>query len=282
MERNLLTAESYTVYTLEMSQARDRTPIILSGDYICILGTNWAGTATIRFNRQDADEIDLRWNTEIYGRFDRIYVTNVSTPGAWVRLFVASGRRRLHRPGIATLYSSNGNEIYSTSPPISAGTTPGSSLGTLAYQYVANHESQQWESEPSNHVRVFVSADPAAGAEIPHTVPANRRWEIQSIFFSLLTSAAAANRVVQLSIDDGANELYRVAPDATIQTANLSCFYNAGPGLSKAGGSANTVTIPLPTPCVLEAGWRIRTITANFQAGDDFSVARIVVREQVV
>lgn len=119
------------------------------------------------------------------------------------------------------------------------------------------------------------SAAPAAGADITVTVPSGQTWTLQSFDASLTTSAAVANRVVAVVIDDGTNVLYRWVAGLN-QTASQTLEYAGAVGGVDVGGTArnNVVTFPL-AGITLPAGYRIRTITTAIQAGDQWTAARL-------
>lgn len=127
------------------------------------------------------------------------------------------------------------------------------------------------------------SADPAAGAEISHTVPAGKHWKLLSVAVPLVTSAVAGNRRVSLVFDDGTNVFWRgISPND--QAASLTHDYSWGlkAGIST-GGTADTVKSSSLPELVLKPGYRIRTITAALDptggTGDNFGVARLYVVE---
>ncbi len=119
-----------------------------------------------------------------------------------------------------------------------------------------------------------VSADPAAGAEISLTCPTNLRMRLMGMVFTLVTSAAVANRVVSVVIDDATNILLQV-PSPSDQAASLTYTYSLGVGLPFQAVRNNIVTMPLSEDAWLKGTYRVRTLTGGLQAGDDFSAARI-------
>lgn len=117
-------------------------------------------------------------------------------------------------------------------------------------------------------------ADPAAGAEISQTVTAGQRWRLQAFTFTLVTDATVANRNVSIVLDDGADVFYRAGSNFN-QVASTTVVYTAS-GHGQLGSTLNNVVlIPLPQPCMLFQGWRIRTITGAIAAGDNFGAPEI-------
>lgn len=130
-------------------------------------------------------------------------------------------------------------------------------------------------------VRLILGADPAAGAESVETVPAGAHWELWTWRASLVTNATVAARRVHLVLDDGANIILDLAAD-TDQTASLTRNYNMARWGFAPTGTGTELYIPAPFSIHLEAGYRIRTLTTNLQAGDNWSAPRYQVLEQLV
>lgn len=124
---------------------------------------------------------------------------------------------------------------------------------------------------------VQAPANPAAGADITYTVPAGVTQQLQTVEFTLTTSATVANRQIILIIDDGTHELWRIIVPVT-QAASLTYVYAFGGTTNDAAvrtvGANNEVLSELPA-ITLAAGYRIRTSTVNLQAGDQFSAIAI-------
>src|SRR5262245_49862512 len=58
-------------------------------------------------------------------------------------------------------------------------------------------------------LRSITGTQPAAGAEVSETVPTGARWELLAFTVQLVTSAAAANRLPMLTLDDGTTVYFR-------------------------------------------------------------------------
>jgi hypothetical protein len=129
--------------------------------------------------------------------------------------------------------------------------------------------------------RTVQQANPGAGADWTLTVPASVRWQLQTVFALLTTSAAAANRLPRLIIDDGVNIIWQ-SPAQVNETASLAWGNNWGAGAgSFAAADPNNVQQALPNDLFLLAGWRVRVLTANIQAGDQWSAISIAVRSWI-
>lgn len=123
---------------------------------------------------------------------------------------------------------------------------------------------------------VTATADPAAGAEISYTVAAGSKIALFSAAVSLVASADVANRRARITIDDGATVLY-AGIAGTDQTAGQTVRYvfgSAGSGLIV--GSAIAQVPWGSAPILLLPGWRIKTVTTNIQAADDWGVMSLV------
>lgn len=127
--------------------------------------------------------------------------------------------------------------------------------------------------------RTVIGTDPAAGSEISETVPAGARWKFRSMDVALVTGATVANRDVQVTLDDGTTEFYRGA-SANNQPASNTFRYCFGMyGDHIAGGGVNVPQICTPMDLALLAGYRIRTVTFNFDAGDNWGAPGYCVEE---
>lgn len=118
------------------------------------------------------------------------------------------------------------------------------------------------------------NAAPAAGADWTYTVPAGQSLVVETLQFSLVTGVTVANRTVQVIIDDGANELWRwVSP--TVQAASTTVEYVGAQSSVEYGAVRNGVeAFELPN-LILGPGYRVRTVTVNIQATDQYSAQRL-------
>jgi hypothetical protein len=136
-------------------------------------------------------------------------------------------------------------------------------------------------TEGAGALRSITGATPAAGAEISETVPTGARWELLTFQATLVTSAAVANRVPQLVLDDGASTLFRVGAalnQAASLTQRRSWFQgSAAPYLD----NASNVPSPLPGNIRLPSGARIKTITLAIDAADQYNAIQYLVREWI-
>jgi hypothetical protein len=156
---------------------------------------------------------------------------------------------------------------------------------TLAQGYVTVNSPAWGPGGPSlgsldgqGAIRSVAGTTPAAGAELSDTVPTGARWELIAIVATLTTSAVVANRTPVLLLDDGANVVWRVG-SAQTQAASTTESYSFGQGTARSGTNPSAVVDILPNRGALLAGWRIRTLTAGIDVGDQYSAIRYWVRE---
>ena len=115
-------------------------------------------------------------------------------------------------------------------------------------------------------------ANPAAGAEVLITVPANELWRIRSVRFTLVAAAAAASRIVHLIFTNNTGVLAECI-SATAQIISETKTYTAFP--TNAGGSVsddNDLIIPIPSDIWLSPGGTITTLTTALNGSDDYGV----------
>lgn len=128
--------------------------------------------------------------------------------------------------------------------------------------------------------RSIAGTNPAAGVEISETVPAGVRWRISAVRFTLLTDSTAANRTLFLVFDDGADPSFITMMTQAAQPASTSRVYHFFLDMPAAevvaGGNAY---LPLPDELWLPAGFRMRTLTTSFQAGDDYTAPEFLIEE---
>lgn len=129
-------------------------------------------------------------------------------------------------------------------------------------------------------IRSVTGTNPAAGAEISETVPTNALWRLYSVRAALVTNATVAARRVSLVIDDGTTILIDVENPNT-QAAGLTVPYLA----ARFGYDLTTTTVAeqfaLPDLPPLREGFRVRTVTSNLQAGDNWGAPQLLLEEWI-
>lgn len=159
-----------------------------------------------------------------------------------------------------------GRILYSM--PISGGVGPSSAVTANISTSGAGAISAVGPSLDVNN------AAPAAGADWTYTVPVGQSLSVETLQFSFTTGVTVANRTTQIIIDDGANELWRwVSP--TVQAASTTVEYVGAQSSVEYGAIRNNVqAFELPN-LVLLAGYRVRSVTLNIQATDQYTAQRL-------
>jgi len=158
-------------------------------------------------------------------------------------------------------------------------------LGTLAAGYVTAVQPLAFPGsgvksslKRPGALRAITGTDPAAGVEISETVPTGARWRPLAIRFALVTDATVANRESLLTFDDGAT-VFATSPPQGAQTASTTFTHNwldtTTPRIALLSLVLNT---PLPRLDLLAAA-RVRTVTTNLQAGDNYGAPQLLVEE---
>lgn len=118
--------------------------------------------------------------------------------------------------------------------------------------------------------RQVVVTVPAAGADWTQSVPTNAHWRLYTVRAALTTSADAANRGVNVQIDDGAGVITWDAATSTVQTASQVTVYQysvGGPSGTFTRAALTTIyqlfNLPGGLAVDMPEGFRIRSITTN-------------------
>lgn len=131
------------------------------------------------------------------------------------------------------------------------------------------------------------TANPAAGVEINHTVPAGKWWQLLSCRATLGSSSAAGNRSPTLVITDAAdNILVQIVPHL-FQAASQSVTYNfvAGYGYASTQTFSSLAMVALPDQLIIPPGYKIATFVVSALAGgrmdtaDNWGAAKLLVVE---
>jgi len=157
----------------------------------------------------------------------------------------------------------------------------------LAQDYVTVASALAWPggrisspTEGPGAIRSITGTDPAAGQEISETVPTNTRWRFVSILALLTTDATVASRVAYWAVDDGSTLLFTGNAGLT-QGVSSTEAYSLIPSYSQRGDIGGNRVLAVPSPLILQAGWRIRSSTTNLQAGDNWGAPRFSVEEWI-
>lgn len=125
--------------------------------------------------------------------------------------------------------------------------------------------------------KTITVANPAAGAEWSITVTATKIWEVLSISCQLITDATVATRRIVISFNDGTNEIFKVGSQGT-QTASLTNFHSFAENINSSATHGAAVSTTMPK-IVLPAGYKIETKSLSLQAGDQYALITLYVKE---
>lgn len=166
-----------------------------------------------------------------------------------------------------------------------ASTSPAAPGAVLISDYLGGRSGASW---PAGRIfkggdgqgaltRVFPTA-PGAGADWSTSPGPQELWEVVSVTATLTTSATVANRNVQLIIDSGSpTPLFISTANAAIPASTTATF-NASQINQTSTLITTTVFAALPPRNLLNNLDRIRTLTQNLQAGDQWSSIFLMVR----
>jgi hypothetical protein len=156
--------------------------------------------------------------------------------------------------------------------------TGGINLQTLISDYVDAYAGPTWPgstiqhsiSEPGLMLTAAAAANPV-GQPFVLTVPTFARILLRSLFASYVTSAAVANRTVQLYLTDGSGNLVYADTAEATQAASLTDNYSWGlkSGFAQSALTSNYMNRSLPEVYLLP-GATVNLTAINIQAGDQF------------
>jgi hypothetical protein len=157
----------------------------------------------------------------------------------------------------------------------------------LFADYVTNNAIIGWPFgryispvEGSGRLRSFQVSNPAAGVDWIATVPTFVRWRVQSFTAQLVTAVAAANRNVEIIVDDSASVVWRVSAPASIVASTTQTISGCGVN-APTGVITTTSAIVIPPGLIMPAAWRLRTATTNIQAADQWGSIFLNVEEWI-
>ncbi len=146
---------------------------------------------------------------------------------------------------------------------------------------------QQRTNEGPGRNHIALPTNPAAGAELLITVPANALWRLKLLRLKLVTSATVATRIPFLVYKDpNTNQIWfsdlGIASQLASQTTEVSFSENIRSAVyALPGGITNEIGSPLPLDVRLPPLSTIGTTTAALQAGDQYSILGIQAEEWI-
>jgi len=133
-------------------------------------------------------------------------------------------------------------------------------------------------SEGPGWLHSILVANPAAGVDWTFTVPGSARLRLQSLRAVLTTSAAVANRNVQIQITDGVNTVWIASAPASVVAGTAQQLVATGTN-SPTGVVTTIFSVVVPPALLLPGFWTIGTSTQNIQAADQWSAIALAVEE---
>ena len=119
-------------------------------------------------------------------------------------------------------------------------------------------------------------ANPSAGNDFLSLLPNNKRYQISSLKFEIVTDANVANRYAFLQIMSGATVKAVIAPtvaQAASTTFTYQYFIDAHSELVK---PANNQLMLLPASFYIPGNWNIQSNVLNLQAGDQIQNIELI------
>lgn len=157
----------------------------------------------------------------------------------------------------------------------------------LCAGYVTDAGSPNWpngkiesSTEGPGLIRSITGTNPAAGVEISETVPPGAVWKPISLIATFVTSADVANRLPSIVLDDGTN-IYFTQEVTGLQTASSTVLHEIAVGLERLAVVSTNKQLGIPIGTKMAAGNRIRTLTANIVAADNWGVPQLLVEEWI-
>lgn len=124
---------------------------------------------------------------------------------------------------------------------------------------------------PVSYYKVVPVAQPAVGTEFTLTAPGGEYWRVVSLRFTLVTSAAVANRTPRLRVSDG-TDVYASHGPVAVQAAGVTLAYSAHEGSAVRAAIGGEAGLSWPTRGhLLQPGHRIVSSTDLIDVGDQYS-----------
>lgn len=113
------------------------------------------------------------------------------------------------------------------------------------------------------------------------TVPTGRKWKILSIWIEFVTTGTVGNRYLTIQLRDTADDvIYEVQSAAIAESGSEMLILLPGLYQADLSGATNRDILPLPNPCILEAGFDIHIYdNAAVDATADDMIIQMLVQE---
>lgn len=134
-------------------------------------------------------------------------------------------------------------------------------------------------TEGPGNLRTVSVTNPAAGADWTTFVPSGARWRVQSWNAQLVIANAGVARIIRSIVQDTVpNIVWQGSPSQT-GAINTTVQVSASSGNFTAAGDPGTITLALPSPCMVPSAGAVRVSTSNINAADQWSLIRMQVEE---
>lgn len=158
-------------------------------------------------------------------------------------------------------------------------------LSTLISGYLSGTRQLSWpfpwlqdSTDGQGQLKTIQLGNPAAGAEFLYTVAPIIRERLIGICFTLTTAVAVATRGVRIVVDDGTNKIFQAPANGT-QAASLVQIYNGGAFPTNPAAIGGEFFVPFPPDLRILGGGRVRSLTNNIQAADQYSLINLYVED---
>lgn len=254
---------------------------VTADQFLRVLGITFAALASItvryRLLRSDDGQVVLMENTftlpgDGFGHFLDIQLPEGFLLSVWCTL---SGTTAVRGNSYMTVQLWRGKTSTPTFLQTLVADSP-NTAGSLGWP----GGSLRASTEGPGFLNAQSFAAPAAGAEINLAVVNGQRWRVQALRFSLTTSAAVANRVVNLVHLSSSLEVFRV-PISGVIAASTTQIFTGMPGAGSPSLNNGVNLLPLPGLWELMPNDVIATVTTNLQAGDQYSIQNVSMEQWI-
>lgn len=170
--------------------------------------------------------------------------------------------------------------------------SPNSIVRTLDYGYIAKSFSLDYPdgqkrgpTDGPGQIRSVNITNPAVATDFSASVPSGARWRPRSIKATLAADANAANRNVQIIVQDASTNSLWYGAQGPNQTANQTKKYNWSANYpvedSTFGSLSSDIRAAFPNDLILGASWSLVSNTSNLQVGDQWSSIYLEVEEWI-
>ena len=162
-------------------------------------------------------------------------------------------------------------------------------LGTLLQGYVTSTQGLGWPGSPIQNsrdskprLRTIVGTMPAVGTEILETCPSGVVWLVRGVRMNLTASADVATRTAGLDFFNGSTgEDFHIPGSAVVANQVGNHFFSHGNAQAVETYNPNLlyITGPLNIAQIMRPGDFFQSITAFFQAADQWGAPKYFVEE---